>query len=200
MTAVDKRGTGAPEAVVLVGMPGVGKSSVGPYLARILGVPFADSDDVIERSEQRSIHDIWTADGEPAFRGIEERAIAGILSSSFRGVLALGGGAILSPATRTALSSTSIRVVRLQAELSTLAHRVGDAASRAVLTDRPSEMLAHLLRDRESLYERVADVSVSTDQGTPEDVAAETARIIGERWPAQSQVFFHSLTGEERHS
>lgn len=200
MTAVGPQNAGVVKAVVLVGMPGVGKSSVGRCLARIFGVPFADSDEAIERSERRTIHDIWTSDGEPAFRGIEERAIAGILDSSFRGVLALGGGAVLSQATRSALSPASIRVVHLQAELSTLTQRVGNAASRAVLADRPGDMLARLLRDRDALYEQVADVSVSTDQGTPEDVAAETAQVLGDRWPPPSQIPFDSLIGEEKHA
>lgn len=187
MTVAYKQDSVPLAAVALIGMPGVGKSSVGKCLARILGVPYEDSDVAIERSEQRPIHDIWTKEGEPAFRSIEEDVIARILSSGFRGVLALGGGAILSPATRSALSRESIRVVRLEAELSTLTLRVGDAASRAVLADRPREMLAKLLRDRAELYARVADVSLSTDDGTPEDVATKAARIIFERWPVQSE-------------
>ena len=88
-----------PPRVVLVGLPGSGKSSVGAELARRLGVAFADSDELVEAQTGRSVGEIFAQQGEPVFRQLEADLIAAALGS-FDGVLALGGGAVTTESVR----------------------------------------------------------------------------------------------------
>ncbi len=87
---------------VLIGLPGSGKTTTGKRLAGLLGVTFVDSDHLVEEQAARTIESIFAADGEPAFRVLEAATIAAALTN-FDGVLALGGGAIITESTREAL-------------------------------------------------------------------------------------------------
>jgi shikimate kinase len=160
--------------VVLVGLPGVGKSSTGRRLAKILAVPFADSDDLVEAADGRPVPLIFTEAGEETFRAAESAAVTAALAS-FDGVLSLGGGALGHPATRSAIGDSAVPVVQLRAALSTLGLRVGDGRSRPLLADGPLERLAELARERGPLYAAVATFSVDTDGRTPGQVAATVA-------------------------
>ena len=103
--------TGGPRPVaVLVGPPGAGKTTTGRLLAARLGVDLLDTDAAVEAAEGTTVADIFTARGEPAFRELEEQAVAGALRSH-AGVLSVGGGAVLSPRTRAALAGH--RVVQI---------------------------------------------------------------------------------------
>jgi shikimate kinase len=84
---------------ILIGPPGAGKSTVGPLLAGMLGVTFLDTDSVVEETAGKPVGDIFVTDGEAAFRALEQAAVAQAIEGH-RGVLALGSGAILDPATR----------------------------------------------------------------------------------------------------
>ena len=110
-----------PERVVLVGAPGSGKSTVGPLLAAELGLPFVDVDQVIEERVGKPVAEIFADDGEAVFRAFEESTTAELLGG--QGVLALGGGAVLSPITRQALRGH--RVIWLQVSVSHAVQRVG---------------------------------------------------------------------------
>lgn len=156
-------------AVVLIGMPGAGKSSVGHALASALGVPFADSDDLVVAATGRSIADLF-AESEAAFRAAEAAAVTRALAT-FDGVLALGGGALLSAAVREALAASPVPVVLLRAGLDTLLARVGDAADRPLLVADPVARLATLAAERDALYDAAADVVVETDGRTVAEVA-----------------------------
>ncbi|MCU1657532.1 MAG: hypothetical protein JWO57_2188, partial [Pseudonocardiales bacterium] len=129
--------------VVLVGLPGTGKSTTGRRLAKILSVRFADSDDLVEAATGRGVHEIFATDGETAFRSAEADAVR-LAIHDFDGVLALGGGALTTPATRAALASSGAPVVLLRAPVDTLLVRVGDGRTRPLLADDPAARLASL--------------------------------------------------------
>ncbi|MFN2518460.1 MAG: shikimate kinase [Jatrophihabitantaceae bacterium] len=165
---------------VLVGLPGAGKSTTGRRLAKILKVPFADSDRLVERWAGRSVRDLFAESGEDEFRRIEAATIASALSQ-FEGVLALGGGALAQASTRKALADSGVAVVLLRAPLSTLVVRVGDGHTRPLLADDPAARLAALARSREPFYREVATFTVETGHRTPGKVAASIAARLYER-------------------
>lgn len=158
--------------IVLVGAPGSGKSTVGRRLAARLGLPFHDVDAVIESQVGKPVVEIFADDGEAVFRAFEESTTADLLSRP--GVLALGGGAVLSPATRNALRG--YRVVWLQVSAPNAARRVGLNEARPLLLGNVRGTLIRLLAERTPLYAEVATESVSTDE---HGVAAVVDRIAG---------------------
>jgi shikimate kinase len=164
----------APVAVV-VGPPGAGKTTVGQAVAELLGVPFADTDALIEATAGKPIPDIFFDDGEEAFRALEVTAIAGALES-FDGVLALGGGAILNEGTRAALADHT--VVFLSVELSDAVKRVGLGAGRPLLSINPRATLKYLMEQRRPLYAAVATHTIATDGRAPAEIAAEIAALL----------------------
>ena len=164
----------APVAV-LVGPPGGGKSTVGGAVARSLGVPFADTDDLIEARAGKTVPEIFFDDGEAAFRALEVETIAGVLDT-FGGVLALGGGAILDEGTRSRLAGHT--VVYLSVELPDAVKRVGLGAGRPLLSVNPRATLKYLLDQRRPLYAGVATYTIKTDGRTPDEIAAEVTGLL----------------------
>jgi shikimate kinase len=153
---------------VLVGAPGAGKSTVGALVAARLGGTFRDSDDIIVELAGKPISDIFIDDGEPAFRALESSSIAAALES-FDGVLALGGGAVLDPATRELLAKHT--VVYLTVDLGDAIKRIGLDRGRPLLAINPRATLRHLLDQRKPLYEEVATHTIDTDGLDAEAVA-----------------------------
>jgi len=156
--------------VVLVGVMGAGKTTVGGQVAAALGVPFRDTDDDIVATAGKPISDIFVDDGEDHFRALERAAVAAALES-FDGVLALGGGAILADETRARLKKH--RVVYLEVGLADAVSRVGLGAGRPLLAINPRATLKHLLDLRRPLYEEVATIVVPTAGRATDDIAAE---------------------------
>ena len=161
--------------VVLVGIMGAGKSTVGELLADALGVPFRDVDADIEATAGKPISEIFVDDGEDHFRALEKAAVREALAT-FDGVLALGGGAILAEENRAALAGHT--VVFLSVELADAISRVGLGQGRPLLVLNPRATLRHLLEERRPLYESVASFVVPTDGRTPEEVTAEVLKVI----------------------
>jgi shikimate kinase len=155
------------EQIVLVGAPGAGKSTVGAVLAERLGWDFRDVDAVIVERVGKPIADMFVDDGEPAFRAYEEATTAELLSEP--GVLALGGGAVLSARTRSALAGR--RVVWLRVGLPAALKRVGLDTARPLLLGNVRGRLLALLNERAPLYAEVATETVDTDDQTPDQVA-----------------------------
>ncbi|MGH3943054.1 MAG: shikimate kinase [Pseudonocardiaceae bacterium] len=175
MTEGSGNGVSGP-AVVLVGPPGAGKSTVGALLADRLGADFADVDELIVARTGRSIADIFTTDGEPAFRELEEAEVATALRDR-NGVLALGGGAVLSERTRAALHGH--QVVFLAVGMAEGVRRTGLSTARPLLAGvNPRATFAALLDARLPLYREVATVEIVTDRRSPEDVAQDVLAFM----------------------
>lgn len=138
-------------SIVLVGLMGAGKSTVGKRLAKRLGVPFVDSDAEVEAAAARSIPEIFEQYGEPVFRDGERRVIARLIDGEPK-VLATGGGAFLDPRTRALILERCI-AVWLDAAPETLAARVSRRKIRPLLSGRePLPLLRHLAEARNPLY------------------------------------------------
>jgi len=160
---------GVRPAVVLVGPPGSGKSSVGRALARLVGLDLRDTDADIERNSGRSIPDIFANDGEDAFRALERAAVSAALTEH-SGVLALGGGAVLAPETRMVLAGH--RVVFLALTMPTGVQRTGLAANRPLLIGmNPRATYKALLDARMPMYREVATIEIATDNRSVREVA-----------------------------
>jgi shikimate kinase len=164
----------APLAV-LVGPPGAGKTTIGQAVAVKLGVPFADTDHLIEARAGKPIPEIFIDDGEAAFRALERETIAASLET-FGGVLALGGGAILDAGTRAALHHHTVAF--LSVELPAAVKRVGLGAGRPLLAVNPRATLKYLMEERRPLYTEVATHILPTDDRTPEELATDLATLL----------------------
>ena len=140
-------------------------------------MPVRDTDVDIEAAEGRSIADIFVDSGEEHFRALERAAVAQALAAH-DGVLALGGGAVLDPDTRADLAGQD--VVFLRVGLGDAVKRVGLGTSRPLLLGNVRGRIKALLDERTPIYESVARFTVDTDGRTPEDVAAEVARVLEE--------------------
>ncbi len=159
---------------VLVGAPGAGKTTVGRRLAEHLGCSFTDTDALVEEESGMSVSDIFVTLGEPAFREREEDAVARALGGD--GVVALGGGAVMSPATRDRLREQP--VIWLRVDLSSAASRVGMNTARPLLLGNVRTKMATLLQDRAPLYEEVATAVVDTSGRKVRDVVADVVTIV----------------------
>ncbi len=159
--------SGVP-AVVLVGPMGVGKSTVGRLLAERLGVGYRDTDEDIVAAEGRTVAEIFVDEGEAAFRALEKSAVRAALTEH-RGVVALGGGAVLDADTRALLAGQ--RVLYLSMEVEEAVKRTGLNVARPLLAVNPRKQWRELMEARRHLYEEVATAVVATDGRTPEEVA-----------------------------
>lgn len=163
---------------VLIGPPGSGKTTVGRLLAARLGVAFHDTDAAVEERAGRAVADIFLHDGEPAFRALEREAVAAALATQ-PGVVALGGGAPMDPATQQLLADHT--VVFLDVGIAAAAPRVGFDQSRPLLAVNPRARWIALMAARRPIYEGVATLTVDTSARSPEAVVDELiARMASE--------------------
>ena len=162
--------------IVLVGVPGAGKTTVGKLLAKELGVEFFDSDQVIETKAGKSVSDIFTQDGEPTFRKLEHDVIMELLDSN-NVVVALGGGSLGNDDTRAKVKDAT--TVWLVAGLAQAVERVGRNRNRPLLLGNVRGQLADLMTAREPLYKEVASIAVDTSKLIPSEVAAEIVSELG---------------------
>jgi shikimate kinase len=145
----------------LVGMPGSGKSTVGRHLARRLGLPFFDSDHLIEQRIGCSIRDYFAREGEEAFRAVEEQVIAE-LAARDAGVVATGGGAVLRAANRSAMRATG-KVVYLRSSPEEIQRRLRHDTQRPLLqVADPLARLRAMYAERDPLYREAAHFNIET--------------------------------------
>jgi shikimate kinase len=169
-------------SVVLVGMMGAGKSSIGRRLAQRLGVTFIDADTEIEAAAGMTIAEIFATYGEPYFRSGEQRVIARLLDSGPK-VLATGGGAFMNPETRAGVRQKGVSVW-LKAEFEVLMRRVKRRATadRPMLQGDPAQRIRHLMDERYPVYAE-ADVTVISREVSHEiivnEIVGELARVLG---------------------
>ena len=165
-------------AIVLIGPPSAGKTSVGSLLAAELGVPFADTDDLVAAAAGKPVGDIFVDDGEQVFRELERGAVARGLDAvgPEGGVLALGSGAVLDPDVRRMLAGQVI--IYLEAGFATVAKRTGMDRPRVVIPGNPRGRLRAMLEERRPVYAGLASVTVATDDMAPEEVAADLAKRL----------------------
>lgn len=173
----------ADRSIMLVGLPGAGKSTVGRLLAERLGLPFVDSDALIEAKTALNIAEIFRRHGETWFRQVEERIIAGLLGGPMM-IIASGGGAFLASRTR-AQAMQQADVIWLDADVGTLAPRV-ESGTRPLLKGELRSDLAAMKRDRDPLY---ALAHIRVDAASPPLVVVDAllARLAHLR-PAQPRV------------
>ena len=164
--------------MVLIGPPGAGKSAVGPLLADRLGVEFRDTDAEVGAAAGKPVGDIFIENGEEAFRDLERSAVTTALGAlrSRGGVLALGSGAVLDSGVQALLEG--LPVVYLSADFGTVARRVGLDRPRVVVPGNPRGRLRTMLGERDAIYQRLAAVTVPTDDLDPDELADQIAAEI----------------------
>lgn len=164
--------------IVLIGMPGAGKSTVGVILAKKTTRSFVDTDVLIQTSQGRTLQDIVDTDGYAALRGIEEEVILGLSAQNH--VIATGGSAVYSDRAMAHLKSDGL-LIFLDVSLAALESRVRDFSTRG-LAKRPEQGLAELFSERLVLYNRYADLTIRCDKLTQDEVC----EIIIERVKTKS--------------
>jgi shikimate kinase len=186
---------GSAPVAILIGPPGAGKSTVGPLLAELLGTEFTDTDAIVEQVAGKPVSDIFVSDGEDAFRAMERAAVRqGV--DTYPGVLALGGGAVMDPATQQLLAGQ--RVVYLETGFAAATQRAGLTGARPLLLGNPRARMRELLAQRLPVYESLAWLTVTTDDREPQEIADEIAATIGERLAAQAGEGAGTADGEPR--
>jgi shikimate kinase len=182
-----------PRSIVLVGMMGAGKSSIGRRLAARLCVPFADADNEIEVAAGMSIPDIFSTYGEAYFRSGETRVIARLLDGGPQ-VLATGGGAFMSADARTAIAAHGVSVW-LKAEFDVLMRRIKRRQDRPLLkTEDPGETLRALMAERYPVYAQ-ADITIVSREVPHDKIVDEIVGALADRLAPNSA---GALAGEDR--
>ncbi len=166
-------------SIALVGMMGVGKSSIGRRLGARLGVPFVDADAEIEKAAGMSIADIFARHGEADFRSGEARVIARLLDGGPQ-VLATGGGAVINADTRAAIKAKGISIW-LSADFDVLMRRINKRKNDRpmLMTDDPAATLRQLLAEREPVYAQ-ADITVQSREVPHDAIVGEIMRALAD--------------------
>lgn len=156
------------DSVILIGMPGAGKSTVGVLLAKALGLDFVDTDLIIQRREGRTLQAIIDTDGLDSFILTEDRIVAGVTAPGC--VVATGGSVVFGENAMQNLSRQG-RVVYLRAGFDTISGRLSDITTRGVAMN-PGQDLRGVYEERCPLYEKYADITVDVDNGSIEQTVA----------------------------
>ncbi len=172
------QGVAARPLVILTGPPAAGKTVVGELLSQRLGAAFADTDADVAAVAGKPVGDIFTDDGEAAFRELERAATQRALATPGT-VVALGSGAVLDPGVQQLLAGQA--VVYLEAGFPAIARRLGLDRPRVVIPGNPRGRLRSMLEERRPVYERLASLTVPADDLAPEEIADDIATWLGKR-------------------
>jgi len=167
-----------PRVVVLVGMMGSGKTTVGRRVAAKLGYKFIDTDDLVVARAGKSVREVFERDGEATFRAHEAQALAEALATSVDAVVAAAGGSVLSAENRTLLRDSSAIVLWLDADVPSLTERTARSPHRPLLDGDASARLTQLDTERRSLYTEVADERIDTAGLSLEDVVQRVVSLV----------------------
>lgn len=183
--------------VVLVGLMGAGKTSIGRLLGTRLGVEFVDADAEIEAAAGATIEEIFAEEGEAVFRSGERRVIARLLGEPVR-IIATGGGAFMDPETRARIRETGISVW-LRADLDTLVKRTHRRGGRPLLKEGDQrETLARLIEQRYPVY-ATADITVDTGEEAPDAVVERVIAALERHLGGVRLATTHDNPGKNKH-
>jgi len=163
--------------VILIGPMGSGKTTIGQLLASQLGVPFRDTDHVIEEKAGKSVSDIFLEDGEDEFRILEKKVLRDELLSD-NTVLALGGGAPISVDAQSALRAIASPVVYLDISLATVAPRIGFNRDRPLLLHNPRGQWQTLMEARRPIYESIADSVIDVNEKSESEIVSLVMEVL----------------------
>jgi len=163
--------------IVLIGLMGSGKTTVGRKLAGFMKTKFVDSDELVEAKTGRKVREIFSDLGEGEFRRLESEVLRDVCGERNDIVLAVAGGAILSKENRELLKSTANNIVWLDAPTPTLVERTGVDQHRPLLDGDPSGTLTKMRADRERLYAEIASQKIATESLDADQVATEILRV-----------------------
>jgi len=166
--------------LVLVGLMGAGKTTVGRRCAKRLGRPFVDTDDLVVALAATPLEEIWREGGEARFRELERQAVIEVCASPAPLVIACGGGTVVDADNRRRLRDAGV-VVWLRAPTEVLAQRVGTGARRPLLAGDPAGALTRLAAAREDAYAASAAVAVDTDERSLDEVAEAVLAVFAEQ-------------------
>ncbi len=162
--------------VVVIGLMGAGKTRLGGMLAQSLGLPFTDSDQDVEKAAGCSVAEIFERYGEPAFRDLERKVLARLLTQG-GGVIATGGGAVMNEQTADLVFSQALSVW-IRADIDLLVERTGRSDKRPLLrTGNPRDILQNLMDKRYPVYAK-ADITIDTDAGEVERTLARLQEAV----------------------
>jgi len=167
-----------PRVVVLVGMMGSGKTTVGRRVAAKLGYKFIDTDDLVVARAGKSVREVFEHDGEAMFRAHEAQALAEALSTSVDAVVAAAGGSVLSAENRMLLTNSSAVVLWLDADVPSLTERTARSPHRPLLDGDASARLTQLDTESRGLYTEVADERIDTAGLSLEDVVQRVVALV----------------------
>ncbi|MBM6546555.1 AAA family ATPase [Janibacter sp. YIM B02568] len=168
--------------LVLIGPPGVGKSTVAVAVADVLGAPLRDTDSDVENTVGRPISEIFVEEGEQTFRAAEAAAVADALAAD-GAVVCLGGGAVMTPSVDegvTRAAEQGAKVVMLDVGIADAARRIGLNQSRPLLAVNPRASWIAMMQERRPTYERLATDVVDTADRSVEDVVADVLATLGQ--------------------
>ena len=171
-------------SIVLVGMMGVGKTTVGRKLATLLNLPFVDADEEIERAAHMTVPEIFAQYGEPYFRDGERRVIARLVGDKEPGrkVLATGGGAFVDPDTRALILDRAV-AVWIDSDIDTLLERVGRKDNRPLLRQGDPRAILTGLRESRAGHYAQAPIHVISGQQPHAVTAHKILKAIDASWP-----------------
>ena len=167
--------------ILLIGMMGAGKTTVGHALASLTGWPYLDNDELVQQATGQSTPEILARQNEDTMRRAEAAALENALAAAPPVIASVAAGVVLDPRSRKRMADSSF-VVYLRAPVAVLAERVGTGTGRPWVEKDASQVLERLYQGREPLFREVADLVLDVDGSTPEQLAGAILRAVTQRF------------------